>query len=90
MSIMLGNLTVSQIEKRAGVVFSEALKEILNSTHQASATKIAEGRWHCFDIPFTLVCGGMPLAEKIYEHLSTHSKEFKEPLQIALDERTDK
>lgn len=84
MSLMLGNLTVDQIEKRAGVVFSQDLKELMNATHQPSATNIAEGKWHCFDIPFTLVCGGMPLAQKIYDHLSLQSKEFAAPLRIAI------
>jgi hypothetical protein len=31
-----------------------------------------------------MVCGGMPLAQKIYDHLKSHSKDFLEPLQIAL------
>jgi hypothetical protein len=56
----------------------------MNSTYQASANNIAEGKWHCFDIPFTLVCGGMPLAKKIYNHLRQHSNEFREQFLIAL------
>ena len=84
MSIMLGNLTVQQMEQRAGVVFSEELKTLLNETHQESATNIAEGKWHCFDLPFVLVCGGMPFAQKVYDQLKSQSAEFAEPLQIAL------
>lgn len=84
MNVMLGNLSVDDIEKRAGVVFSEALKGLLNSTHQASASNIENGKWHCFDMPFALVCGGMPLAQKVYDELKSQSANFKEPLQIAL------
>ena len=84
MSIMLGNLTVPEIEKRAGVIFSDDLKQLMAETHQLEASNIAAGKWHCFDIPFTLVCGGMPLAQQIYDHLKAESSNFKKPLQIAL------
>jgi hypothetical protein len=84
MNIMLGNLTVDQIEKRAGVTFSEELKALMNATHQPSATNIREGEWHCFDLPFNLVVGGMPLVVKIHDHLKVHSSDFLEPLQISL------
>jgi hypothetical protein len=84
MNIMLGNLTVDQIERRAGVDFGEELKALLNSTHKPSATNIGDGEWHCFDIPFTLVCGGMPFAQKVYDHLKAQSKNFAESLHIAL------
>jgi hypothetical protein len=84
MNIMLGNLTVKQIEQRAKVTFSQELKTLLEATHQSSASRIAEGEWHCFDIPFTLVCGGMPFAQKVYDHLKAQSKEFAEPLVISL------
>lgn len=84
MGIMLGNLTVSEIEKRTGAVFSDELKQLMESTHQSDANNIADGKWHCFDIPFTLVCGGMPLAQQIYDHLKADSSKFNQPLQIAL------
>ncbi len=84
MNIMLGNLTITEIEKRAGVEFSSELKELMAATHQSEASNIADGKWHCFDIPFTLVCGGMPIAQQIYDHLKADSSNFKEPLQIAL------
>jgi hypothetical protein len=84
MNIMLGNLTVSEIEKRSGVEFPDELKQLMEETHQPEASNIADGKWHCYDIPFALVCGGMPLAQKIYNHLKAESSNFKEPLQIAL------
>ena len=84
MNIMLGNLTISEMEKRAGVAFSEELKHLLEKTHQADASNIADGKWHCYDIPFTLVCGGMPIAQQIYDHLKADSSKFNQPLQIAL------
>ncbi len=84
MNIMLGNLTIEEMEKRSGVTFSDSLKEFMKETHQSTASNVAEGKWHCFDIPFVLVCGGMPLAQKIYDELKDQSDKFKEPLQISL------
>ena len=84
MNIMLGNLTIPEIEKRSGVAFSDELKQLMAETHQPEASNIAEGKWHCFDMPFTLVCGGMPLAQKIYDHLKADSKNFKEQMQITM------
>ena len=84
MTIMLGNLTVAEIEKRTGVTFSEELKQLMEKTHQAEANNIVDGRWHCFDIPFILVCGDKETATEIYSHLKYFSSNFREPLQIAL------
>jgi hypothetical protein len=84
MSVMLGNLTVEQMEKRAGVQFSDELKTLMRDTHQQEASNIARGKWHCFDIPFHLVCGDMELAQKIYDHLKSNSDKFSEPLAISI------
>lgn len=84
MSIYLGNLGIEEIEKRSGVVFPDRLKEYMSDKRQENASNVANGKWHCFDIPFVLVCGDRKTAEDIYSHLSPLSKYFKEPLQIAL------
>lgn len=84
MNIMLGNLKIDEIERRVGVTFSEGLKLLLSETHQPSASNVKDGKWHCFDMPFAMVCGGMPLAQKIYDHLKPHASDFKEPMEIAL------
>lgn len=84
MNIRLGNLTIAEMERRSGVAFPDELKELLREGHQDHATNIGKGEWHCFDMPFVLVCGGMELAQAIYNHLKAMSSQFKEPLQIAL------
>ena len=87
MNIMLGNLTVTEIEHRSGITFPDELKQIMSETHQSNASNISDGKWHCFDIPFTIVCGGMDLAQKIYDHLKSQSGNFKEVLQIAINDK---
>lgn len=84
MSIRLGNLTIEQMESRSGVVWPADLKDFLVSRHQSQAQDIQPGKWHCFDLPFMLVCGDMPTAQTIYTHLAQLSASFKEPMQIGV------
>lgn len=84
MSIMLGNLSVTQIEKRLGIDFPEDIREFMKQTHQPEASNIGKGKWHCFDIPFNLVCGDMETAIKIFNSVKDKSNECKEQLQFSL------
>ena len=84
MNIMLGNLTVSEIEKRLGIEFPEEIREFMKQTRQLSASNIAKGKWHCFDMPFNLVCGDKETATKIYNSVKEKSSEIKESLQFSI------
>ena len=84
MSVYLGNLSIEEIERRAGVDFPDDLKYYMGPRRQEVASNIKEGKWHCFDIPFVLVCGDMDTATEIHNHLKGIGSNFKEPLQIAL------
>lgn len=86
MGILLGNLSIKQIEERMGIVFPESLKTRMANCHQENVSSpINNGNWHCFDLPFTLVCGDMELAQMIYDNLSPYIKDIKKPLHIALE-----
>lgn len=80
----LGNLSVEQIEKRIGFDFPEKIKELMKQTHQSEASNIAKGKWHCFDIPFNLVCGDIETAAKIFNSVKERLDEVKEVLQISV------
>lgn len=82
--IMLGNQSVNQIEKRLGIEFPEDIREFMMQTHQDDANNIGKGKWHCFDIPFNLVCGDIETATKIYNSVKDRSSECKERLKISL------
>ena len=86
MSVMLGNLKVIQIEKRLGIEFPEEIREFMKNTHQPEANNIAKGRWHCFDIPFNLVCGDLETATKIFNSVKDRASECKEELQFSLSD----
>ena len=84
MNILLGNLSVEEIENRSGVTFPLELVSYMESRQQHKAADVEPGKWHCFDIPFTLVCGDMETAVEIHKYLSPLSNRFKESLQISL------
>jgi len=84
MSIYLGDLSIEEIEKRAGIDFPKELKDYMGTRKQNSASNIKQGKWHCFDIPFVLVCGDIETAMEIHNHLKGFSSDFKEPLQISV------
>jgi len=81
--IMLGNLSIADIERRAGVTFPREAVEFMEPRRQQKAENIKEGKWHCFDIPFALVCGDTETAKGIVKHLQPLGK-FKESLQVAV------
>jgi hypothetical protein len=60
------------------------LKQLLESTHEENAQHIPPGKWHCFDLPFVLVCGNIEIAQQIFDYLKPMSAQFKQPLSIAL------
>lgn len=84
MGIMLGNLTLKQIEERTGISVSDDDRAELNGMRQEKAENIAPGKWHCFDLPFMIVCGDKPTAEKVVKILSSYDwLKAKQALQIS-------
>ena len=84
MSIMLGNLSVSQIEERLGIEFPQDIRDFMKENHQANASDVKSGKWHCFDLPFHIVCGDLETATKIYNSVKDKSSECKTTLQFSL------
>jgi len=84
MNIMLGNLTVEDMERRMSISFPDELKKFMNENHQQKAENVQPGKWHCFDLPFFLVCGDMDTAIKIHESLKPFAADIKESLQIGV------
>lgn len=84
MGIMLGNLTLKQIEERTGISVSDSDRAELNGMRQEKAENITPGKWHCFDLPFMIVCGDKPTAEKVVKILSAYDwTKAKQALQIS-------
>ena len=86
MSIMLGDQSVYQIESRLGIEFTEDIREFMKNTHQSRANNIEKGKWHCFDIPFNIVCGDIETATKIFNSVKEKSDQCKEALQFSIQQ----
>ena len=84
---MLGNLSIKQIEERLGIQFPEEIRELMKKTHEPNATNIPKGKWHCFDMPFNLVCGDIEIAKTIFNSVKDKSNECKCTLQFSLQEK---
>ena len=82
--MMLGNLTIAQIEERLGVDFPDNIREFMKESHQNSASDVKKGKWHCFDIPFNMICGDMETAQKIYDSVKDRADQVKEQLGISI------
>lgn len=84
MTIMLGNLSVEQIEKRAGISISAEDRAELNRMRQDKAVDIVPGKWHCFGSPFLIACGDKSTAEKVAKILTAYDwSKAKQSLNIA-------
>lgn len=84
MEINLGNLSVSEIQARLGIEFPEDIVNYMKENHQATASNIQKGKWHCFDIPFNIVCGDVETAQKIFDALKDQSENCKESLRFSV------
>lgn len=85
MGILLGNLTVQQIEERLGITLTDEERQFLISTRQEKAENIAKDKWHCFDMPFNMVCGSRDFVMKVYEVLKPYSDKMIVPLQVSIE-----
>lgn len=85
MSIFLGNLTIEQIEERAGIVLSDDDRKYMKANRQEKVndTPIDVGKWHGFDIPFAIMVGDKETATMYNNLLSKYDwSKCKEPLRI--------
>lgn len=83
--VMLGNLSVQQIEERLGIKLTDEERAFLSSLRQERAEKIAKDKWHCFDIPFVMVCGSRETAMKICEILRPYESKMTRAIRIAIE-----
>lgn len=86
MNIYLGNLSLEDMQLRAGVTFPQELIDFMQPRQQPITAEVGPGQWHCYDLPFFLQCGDMETAQQIFGHLKSLSGDFKEPLQIGVKE----
>jgi hypothetical protein len=84
MNIYLGNFSISQMEERLDIKFPNELVTYMTNKHQDSAGKLAKDKWHCFDIPFVLVCENIEMATVIYNYLKPFTHDMKDQMMISI------
>ena len=85
--MMLGNLSLDEMEKLAEVKFPQAFKdEMIKHRQQNISQSMIAGKWHCYHLPFELVLGGKSLIPLVKEHLVPLSSRFKKSLQVSVAE----
>ena len=73
MGILLGNLTVEEMESRMGISLNEEDRKSLKEMRQDNAQNIEAGKYHCFDAPQTIVCDDMETANRFYGIMSKYA-----------------
>lgn len=63
--------------------------EIIKNQQDCKQISIKEatpfGKWHCFDIPFVIACGGNDFAERIKTILTPYANDIKCSIGIGVD-----
>lgn len=86
MGIMLGNLSLTQIQKRLGIELSA--DEIMRFPHRQEnvSQRLSEYTWHCFDIPFLIECDSKDTAKSVHGILQPYAARMRETIQISWQE----
>lgn len=82
MGILLGNLSVRELEEKHGFTLSDEDRQALESMRQSSAQKIEDGKFHIFDMPRHILCGSYDTAVKVHEILKKY--EIKGSIGISI------
>ena len=83
MNILLGNLSVRELEKKHGFNLSDEDRQVLESMRQSNAQKIEDGEFHIFDMPRQILCGSYDTAVKVHEILKKY--DIKGRIDISID-----
>src|SRR5574344_3000561 len=83
MGIMLGNLSLTQMQKRLGIELSA--DDIMRFPHRQEnvSQKLGEYTWHCFDIPFLIECDSEDTAKSVLGILRPYASKMQGQIQIA-------
>jgi len=82
--MMLGNLSIAQMESRLGIKFPEPFRSSFEQKHQPIANGVKEGEWHCFDLPFFLLCGDVSLAKEVFNSLLPLQSQMTGKIEIGV------
>lgn len=81
---MLGNLTVEEMEHRLGITLTDEQRTRMSDIRCNDAQNIPEGQWHCFDIPFVVVCGSLDVVYMWRYILEPRKKELQTRIEFVI------
>lgn len=81
---MLGNLTVKEMEHRLGITLTDTQRTRMSDIRCNDVQNIPEGQWHCFDIPFVVICGSLEVAYMWRDILEPREKELQTRIEFAI------
>jgi hypothetical protein len=82
--VYLGNLTTKQLTERLGIALTIDEIEKLEEKRTDNAQEIPEGKWHCFDAPFSIQVGDYDTAQFLADILGPYGSEMKTSIQIGI------
>ncbi len=81
--IMLGNLTVEQLERRLKIELTKEERETIKNLIEQTCDKVdGNNKIHIYDIPPMIVCGNGEARNTIIDLLTPYAGDMKETLQI--------
>ena len=80
--MMFGDLKTTDIEKRLNITLSDTDRDKLEGMRQSKANGIIPGKWHCFDMPFQILCGDKDTAAMIDDILAPYRSQMKGIIRI--------
>ena len=78
----IGDFNTTDIEKKLNITLSDTDRDKLESMRQSKANDIIPGKWHCFDMPFQILCGDKGTASLVYDILAPYRAQMKGIIQI--------
>ncbi len=83
MGIYLGNLTIKEFEKRAGIELTDEERALFEEMREQVCEKVKGNKSiHIYDIPFCIECGNPEARKIVLDILTPYSSKIKEPLQV--------
>lgn len=81
--IMLGNLSMEQMEKRVGITLTDEERNTLNELRESTCDNVdGNNKIHIYDIPFLIMCGNPKARKTVIDILTPYSGKMKGTLQI--------
>ena len=84
--MMLGNLSIRQMEERLGIDFPEPFRTDFAEMHQQEADDVKPGKWHCFDLPFFLVVGDGGMVQMVKDTLMPLAEQMTGSIRVGVAE----